>query len=275
MEIAGLLAHAFHQQRPIRVAAQQQRGVDDLGRGDAGRIRRPRLAQHIDAAERQRMAERIARLDVEFLQALAHARAAAGGEVELGDGLRPQLQLAAVRVHLRRIGAGDRDGANVVGHHRIAALRQHCCERGFAGARRTAEQYRLAVDAHRARMQHDLLALMQQDAEHGAEQKDRDIGGIATRLLLEDDLASVVEQEARHAGNAQQELLAGDLPGRPGGAGVGERIRHCAGPDRHIGQAATARHGIQSGQCNLAVDDQSGDAIKMHVWLRVSPSRSS
>ena len=54
-----LLLQPADQLRPIGVAAQHQRGVDDVRCLDAGRVRRARLAQHIDGAERQRAGERL------------------------------------------------------------------------------------------------------------------------------------------------------------------------------------------------------------------------
>ena len=80
-------------------------------------------------------------------------------------------------MHHRHAVRRHRDRADVVGHQRIAALRERRGDRRFARARRAAEQDRLAVDAHRARVQHDLLALMQQNAEHGAEDEDRNVAG--------------------------------------------------------------------------------------------------
>jgi hypothetical protein len=62
-------------------------------------------------------------------------------------------------------------------------------------------------------MQHDLLALMQQDAEHGAENKDREIGDTRLAFRLDHDLAAVFEEKPRDVRDPHQELLAGDLPG--------------------------------------------------------------
>ena len=53
VKIIRLLIHAPHQQGPIGVAPQQQRGVDDIGPLDSRRMRRPRLAQCIDRAKRR------------------------------------------------------------------------------------------------------------------------------------------------------------------------------------------------------------------------------
>ena len=91
VKIIRLLVHAPHQQRPIGVAAKQQRRVDHVRPFDARLMRRPRLAQCIDRAERQRLGENLARLDVEFLETLAHALAALRRQIEPLDGLRPEL----------------------------------------------------------------------------------------------------------------------------------------------------------------------------------------
>jgi hypothetical protein len=87
-------------------------------------------------------------------------------------------------------------------------------KRRFSGSRGAAEHNRSVVYTHRARMQHDLFALMHQDAEGGAEDEDRNIAGIGAGLGFKCDLVAGGEQETRHTGNAQQKLLAGDLPGR-------------------------------------------------------------
>ena len=129
------------------------------------------------------------------------------------------------------------DGAEIVGHQRIAALRQRRGQRRFSRARGAAEQHRLAVHPHGAGMQHDLLALMQQDAEHGAENEDRDIGGALVRFRRDHDFAAVVEQKPRDVGNAQEELLAGDLPGRSAGAAIRQVFRHRPAPDRDLRHA--------------------------------------
>ena len=112
-----------------------------------------------------------------------------------------------------------RQRAEIVGHQRIAALRQRGGQRRFSRARGTAEQHRLAVDPHRAGMQHDLLALMQQNAEHGAEDEDRNIGRAAARFRRHHDLAAGDEEEAGDVRDAHQELFAGDFPGRAGRGG--------------------------------------------------------
>ncbi|MEI9806356.1 MAG: hypothetical protein WDN48_20865 [Pseudolabrys sp.] len=75
-------------------------------------------------------------------------------------------------------------------------------------------------------MQHDLLALMQQNTEHGAENEDRGVGNVAAGFELELDLAALAQHEPRDAGNPQQELFAGDLPGGTRLAGIVQRRRN-------------------------------------------------
>ena len=62
----------------------------------------------------------------------------------------------------------------------------------------------------------------------------------AVRFRRDHDLAAVLEQEAGDIGDAHQELLAGDLPGRPGGAGFRQALRHRAAPNRHLRRAPAA-----------------------------------
>ena len=201
-----------------------------------GLMRRPRFAQRVDRGERQRLAEHGGRLDEEFLQAVAHGRAAALGEIELLDRLRPELEAAAVGLHHDRAGAVRRHRAEIVGHQREAALRQSGGQRRFARARGAAEQHGLAVHAHGAGVQHHLPALMQQDAEHGAGQENRDVGGRDAGGRFEHDLAPAREQEARHVGNAKQETIAGDLPGRAARARLRQGFRHRARPHHDVGR---------------------------------------
>jgi len=87
-------------------------------------------------------------------------------------------------------------------------------------------------------MQHDLLALVQQDAEHRAENEDRDIGDARLRFRRHHDLAAVVEQETRDVGDTEQELLAGDLPGRAGCARGWQAFWHRPAPNRHLRRAS-------------------------------------
>jgi hypothetical protein len=71
-------------------------------------------------------------------------------------------------MHQRRPQVLGGQRAEIVRHEQIAALRQGCGQRRFTRAGRAAEQHRLAVHPHRAGMEHDLLALVQQNAEHRA-----------------------------------------------------------------------------------------------------------
>ena len=145
----------------------------------------------------------------------------------------------------------DSDGAEVVGDQRIAALRQSRCQRRFAGARGAGEQHGLAVDPHRAGMQHDLLALVQQNAEHRSEDEDRDIGEACFGFRRQHDLAAVGEEKARDVGDAHEELLAGDLPGRPGRSRAGQAVRHRPAPDGDL-RGTLGRARDQPRQADLA-----------------------
>jgi len=131
-------------------------------------------------------------------------------------------------------------------------LRQRCGNRRLAGARRAAKQDSLAGDAHRAGVQHDLAALVQQNAERGAENENRNVTGVAPGLRLERNLFAVTQQETRDAGNAQQKLFVRDLPSRAFGAGVFEHSGDRASPDGHVGRAPAEGQGNQAPQGNLA-----------------------
>jgi hypothetical protein len=118
-------------------------------------------------------------------------------------------------------------------------------------------------------VQHDLLALMQQDSKDGAEDEDRDVGVVGAGLRLEGDVASIAEQEARHIRNAQQEAPIGDLPGRARRACALKRSGHRLAPYRHVGRPAIGRHRDQSRQGDLAAHGQPGYAVKVHCFALV------
>ena len=109
-------------------------------------------------------------------------------------------------------------------------------------------------------MQHDLLALMQQDAEHRSDKENRDVAGLGAGLGLEHDLAPAAQQKARDARNAKQEPVAGDLPGGAPLGGVFQDGGHRRGAHRDGGSARLARWN-GAGQFDLACDHQPGDTV--------------
>ena len=140
-------------------------------------------------------------------------------------------------MHHRRAGALEAQRADIVGDQGIAALRERRGERRFAGARGAAEQHRPTIDPHRAGVEHDLLALVQEDAKHGAEDEDRDVGLARRRLRLNHDGVAAGKKKPGDVRNPHQELASRDLPRRPGGAGVRQFLRHLAAADRHLRRA--------------------------------------
>src|ERR1700684_1100427 len=89
VKIQDVLAQARYQLWTVGVASQQHGGIRHIGPLDARYERRPRLAKRINRAERQSLDVSRARIDIEFLQLLAHALAAAVLKIELLDRLRP------------------------------------------------------------------------------------------------------------------------------------------------------------------------------------------
>src|SRR6185312_1888213 len=167
-----------------------------------------------------------------------------------------------------------RDRAEVVGHERIAALCQRRGQRRFSCPRQAAEQHRLAVHAHRAGVQHDLLALMQQYSEHSAEEEYANVACFGAGLWLEYDLAPIAEQEARNVRDPHEKPPVGDLPRGAGGAGIFESPGYRSAPDRHVERTGIGHQGDQARQRDLAADRQPGNAIEMHCRYLFRPPRS-
>ncbi len=108
------------------------------------------------------------------------------------------------------------------------------------------------MDAHRAGVQHDLSALLQQNTERRAKQEYWNIGGIRPRFQFKDDAIAVAEQETRDIRNTQQESFAVDLPGWSRRIGMLERGGHLAAADGDIGRAANGLRRVASRQGDLA-----------------------
>jgi hypothetical protein len=69
-------------------------------------------------------------------------------------------------------------------------------------------------------VQNNLLALVQQNAEGGAEQEYRNVGFLGAGFGFKRDLAALSQQKPRDIRDAHQEPFALDLPGRPRCAGL-------------------------------------------------------
>src|SRR5215471_4420103 len=107
------------------------------------------------------------------------------------------------------------DRTNIIRNQPIAAVRQGGGKRRFSRARIAAKRYSLPVHLDRARVQNDLLALMEQDAEYSAEEENWNVLGARLRFRRKYDLVAIFQQESRDVGNIQQKLFTGDLPDRP------------------------------------------------------------
>ena len=112
-------------------------------------------------------------------------------------------------------------------------------------------------------MQHDLLALMQQDAEHRAKDKDRNIGIARRRFRRHHDVAALGQEEAGDVGDAHEELLAGDLPGRAGRGLAGKLFWNLAAADRDL-RRTLGRARDQPRQVDLACHRKPGNPIELH-----------
>ena len=164
-----------------------------------------------------------------------------------------------------------RDGADIVRHQRDSrAAASAAASVDLPAPEGSAEQHGAAVHAHRAGVQHDLPALVQQDAEDRADDEDRDVGRRRRRARLEGDVAAVAEQKARDAGNAQQKPPAGDLPGRPDGAGAFQRL---AAPARNgsltSGGVAPAGIAIKPGKAMSLPTDRPETLYERHCFRSI------
>jgi len=153
------------------------------------------------------------RFDIEFAQPIAHRITAPLVEAELVDALFPQPKLAAIGVDAGNAVIADLDRALVVGNKRIALFAKRGGQGGFARAGLPTKQHCLAADQHRAGMEDDMIALVEQHAEHATRQEYRHILQFGIVLSLEGDRMSAFQQKARDMRNTHQETPVGALPG--------------------------------------------------------------
>ena len=81
-----------------------------------------------------------------------------------------------------------------------------------------------------------MVALVQQDAERRAEDENGHVRNVAARLQLIDDLTPFLQEEPGDVRDAEQEMLAGDLPGRARVGGVVQRDRDRSAAHHDIGR---------------------------------------
>ena len=104
---------------------------------------------------------------------------------------------------------------------------------------------------------------MQQNAEHGADAKDRNIAVLGAGRSLVSNLAAAAEQEARDVRNNEKKTFAGDLPGYALVGRVFEHGRHGTRAHGDGGRAGFARRN-GAGQIDLARNGETGDTIEVH-----------
>ncbi|RZM32424.1 MAG: hypothetical protein EOP67_27800 [Sphingomonas sp.] len=166
-----MLSHPSDQRGTVGLPPQQQRSIDEISANDAGDRGRAILSKYVHRRNGQRREAGCVRIDMEFVQPRSHRRTAPIGERQPLDRVVPQLEPAAVGMNPPYPIGADGDATEIIGYQIEPATAQCGGQGRLSRPRRSAEQHSCITDTHRAGVQHDPAALLQQDAQAGATDK--------------------------------------------------------------------------------------------------------
>ncbi|WP_147395078.1 hypothetical protein [Azospirillum cavernae] len=171
---------------------------------------------------------------MEFFKAWSNWRSQTIGQRKLFDSVHPQSVLPPIWQDGGHTAVIEADGGDVVANEITTRLAKRRRQGGFPGAGDAAQGHPPAPIRKGGGVQNKLSALMKQDAEGGAQQEGRGVGGGRRRVEINDNLVSIRDEETRDLWNPKQKSGVVKLPRRPDpNCGV-QRCWRRAAPNAHI-----------------------------------------
>lgn len=231
VEPERFLAEGLYEVGAVGKGPEAFDGVDN---GGAGQVDGVAGLEEIEGSEgKGRLGRGDGRVDPELVDSGADLAAAEWGEAEMGDGIAPEFEAAAVG-NDGRAAAAEVDAADVVGEERVASGAEGGDERRFAGAGLAAEDDGAAIDGDGGGVEDVFAALVEDGAQGRAGEEEGERGLRGCREEFIGDFAAGVHEEAGEGGDAKEDVGGGDFPVGAADVGAGEGFGDGQGGDMDI-----------------------------------------
>ncbi|WP_453956862.1 hypothetical protein [Amorphus suaedae] len=184
--------------------------------------------------------------------------------------------LMPIRKNGRNAALIEVDGGDIVTDEIAPRLAKRRRESRFSGARNATQGHTPAPASDGGGVQDKLSALVKQDPEGGAQQEGRGVDRCRQFIQVDDDLASLRDEEAGDLRNLKQKRRVVELPHRPDALRRVEFGWRRATPNTHIGAGHALGCDQHPRKSEIRRNGQAADAIMKQQLLRTSrESRSA
>ncbi|MBU0724706.1 MAG: hypothetical protein KJ904_01685 [Alphaproteobacteria bacterium] len=172
---------------------------------------------------------------MKLLDAGPNGRSQTVGQSKLFDGIHPEPMLTSIWQNGRHAAFIEMNGGNIVADEITARPAKCRCQCRFSGTSDAAQGHPPAPIRNGGCVQNKLSALMKQDAKAGTEEKGRRVGAGRCLVQINDDLASIRDEETSDLRNIEQKCRIVELPRRPDTSWRPQLRWSRTAPDAHIG----------------------------------------